>query len=129
MLGGGDDVGVGGVDDHDPPPGGRLDVDVVEPDARPSDHDEVAARLEDLLGDVGLGADHEGVRPLDGLEQGFGGELELHVDRVPGVAHPGQPAIGQLLGDEDPCHRYPTDSFSSRPIRLRPSSICSSPKA
>ena len=55
-----------------PAPGGRLDVDVVEPDAGPAHHDEVGAGLEDLGGHLGGRADDEGVGAGDGAEQRLG---------------------------------------------------------
>ena len=46
VLGGGEDVGLRGVDDHHPAAGGGGHVDVVEPDAGPADHHQVGRGLE-----------------------------------------------------------------------------------
>ena len=43
LLGGRDDGRLGRVRDDDPAPGRRLDVDVVDADARPADHLQVAS--------------------------------------------------------------------------------------
>ena len=48
VLGGGEDVGLGGVDDHDATRGGGLDVDVVETDAGPAHHHQVCPGLDHL---------------------------------------------------------------------------------
>ena len=81
--------------------GGGLDVDVVEPDAGPADDDQVGAGGEHLGGDLGGGADDEGVGARQRLEQLLGGEAELHVDLVAGVAQTVEAAFGDLLGDQD----------------------------
>ena len=52
VLGRRQDVRLRRVDDHHAAAGGRLDVDVVEPDAGPPHHDEVGAGLEHLGGDL-----------------------------------------------------------------------------
>ena len=62
LLGGREDVRLGGVDHHDPALGGRVDVDVVEPDAGPAHHDEVGAGRQHLGGDRGGRADDQGLR-------------------------------------------------------------------
>ena len=69
VLGGREDVRLRGVDHHHAAVGGGLDVDVVEADAGPADDDEVGAGGEHLGGDVGGGADDQGVGALDRLEQ------------------------------------------------------------
>ena len=48
-----------------------------------------------------------------------------NVNLVTGVAQARQPAFGDLFGDEDPGHGYP----SSLAMRFRPSSRSSSPRA
>ena len=65
-LGGADDVGGRGVDDHDARLGGRLDVDVVETDAGPGDD------LEPLGGREGLGVDLRGAADQDRVDVGDG---------------------------------------------------------
>src|SRR2546425_7437207 len=51
VLGGGDDVAVRRVADHDAPAGARLDVDVVHADARAPDDPEARRVVEELGGD------------------------------------------------------------------------------
>ena len=59
LLGGRQDVRLGGVDDHDAAFGGRGDVDVVEADPGPTDDDEVRPGGQHLGGDRGRRADHQ----------------------------------------------------------------------
>ena len=66
LLGGRQDVGLGGVDHHHPALGGRGHVDVVEADAGPAHHHQVGAGREHLGGDRGGRADDQGVGPDDG---------------------------------------------------------------
>ena len=87
VLGGRQDVRLGGVHDHDAPAGGGVDVDVVEADAGSSDHDQVAAGLEDVLVDLGGASDHEGGDPGHGVEQVAGCEPEALLDLEAGGAH------------------------------------------
>ena len=65
VLGGGDDVRLRGVDDHHAAAGRRLDVDVVEADAGPPDHQEVGPGGEHGVGDRRGGADDQGVGARD----------------------------------------------------------------
>ena len=61
VLGGRDRVAGRGVDDGDPGPRGRLEVDVVDADARPPDDDEPRAGGDQLGVDLDLAADDERV--------------------------------------------------------------------
>src|SRR5690606_41092769 len=63
-LRGGDDVGGGGVDDHDARGGGAGDVYGVQARARAGDDLELVGRGIDLGIDLGGGADQERVGPL-----------------------------------------------------------------
>ena len=70
VLGGRDHrVRLGGVDDHDPEPGGGGRVDVVQADAIPADDLEVAAGLQHLGVDPGGRPDHQGVDAPDRAQQ------------------------------------------------------------
>ena len=69
VLGGRHDVALRGVDDHHAAPGGGLDVDVVEADAGPSDHQQVGSCGEHVVGDGRRRPDDQGMGPGDGLEQ------------------------------------------------------------
>jgi len=133
VLSGGDDVRLGGVDDHDPNPGGGLGVDVVEPDAGPADDDEVAAGLEDLRGDLGRRADDEGVRPRYRSEERRGVEIELDVDVEAGGGHGVEPAGGELFGYENAhCCSFAGQALASEkssPIRSTPLTRSSSESA
>ena len=106
VLRGGEDVRLRGVHDHDALLGRRGGVDVVEADAGPADDHEVGAGGEHLAGHRGGRADDEGVRPRHRAQQLLGGQAELHVDVVAGVAQLLQPGLGDLFGDEDACHRH-----------------------
>ena len=110
VLGRGQHVRLRRVDDHDAAPGGGLDVDVVEPDAGPADDHELVARFEHLGGDLGGAADHERRRAADRLEQLARRQAEPDVDLEPGGAHGLEPAVGELLTDEDALHRSITGS-------------------
>ena len=68
-LGGADDVGGGGVDDHHAVLGRRLDVDVVEADTGPGHDLEPLGREQRLLVDRGGGADQDRVDVGNGVEQ------------------------------------------------------------
>ncbi len=98
-------VGLRRVHDHDAAAGGRLDVDVVEADAGAPDDDELVGRLEDLGGDLRGAADHERRRTPHRVEQLLGREPETDVDLEPGAAHGLEPAVGELLADQDALHR------------------------
>ena len=115
LLGGREDVGLGGVDHHHPPLGGRGHVHVVEPDAGPAHHHQVGAGRQHLGGDRGGGADDQGLGPGDGCDQILRGQAELHVDLVAGPGHQVQARLGQLLRDEHPTHAVP---FRGRSCRL-----------
>ena len=82
VLGGGDRVAGGGVDDGDAGPRRRLEVDVVDADAGAADDDEAGARGDQLGVDLDLAADDEGV--VLGQDRGdlLAREAELLVDVV-----------------------------------------------
>ena len=63
----GDDRRVGRVRDHDATPRGRLHVDVVDPDAGPSDHLQADSQLDHLARELRRGADHDRVVAVDDL--------------------------------------------------------------
>ena len=104
VLGGGDRVGGGRVDDEAAGLGGRLEVDIVDPDAGAADDPEPAARgLEHLPRDARPAAHHQRVDERD-----LGAEL-LRRELVRAVhvrerAQQVQPGGAQLLRDK---HRRP----------------------
>jgi hypothetical protein len=104
VLGGGEDVRLRGVDHHHALRGGCLCVDVVEPDPGPTDHDEVLRGRQHVGGDVGGRPDDQRVRAGHRLEELLRGEIELEIHLVAGGAEPVEPAVGDLLGDQDPRH-------------------------
>ena len=93
-----------GVDHHHAAPGGGVDVDVVDADARPAHDDELVTGLEYVGRDPGRAAHDQGLRAAYGIEQLVGIEPEPHVDLEAGAAQCLEAALGQLLGDEDPRH-------------------------
>ena len=129
VLGRRQDVRLGGVDDHHPTARRCLEVDVVQPDSGPPDHDEVTARFQHLGGDLGSRADDEGGGTVDGGEELAGRERQLHVDFMAGVRHQLEPGGGELLGDKDPCHCQSRASANSSPRRLIPFRRSASDKA
>ena len=98
-LGGGDDVGGRGVDDHDAGLGGGGDVDVVEADAGAGDDLEVLGGGDGLGVDLGRGADEDRVDVGErGQQLGAVGavavaDLEVGAERVDGGGR-------ELFGDE-----------------------------
>ena len=74
MLGGGVDGRLGGVRDDDPAAGRRLDVDVVDADACPSDHLEAICALDERRVDRRRRADDDRVEVADDR-----GEIRLRV--------------------------------------------------
>jgi hypothetical protein len=105
VLGGREDVRLGGVHHHHAPLRRRLDVDVVEADAGAAHHHQVGARLQHLAVHLGGGTDDQGGRAVHDVDQLFGGEPEPDIDHVAGVTEPLEPAVGDLLGHEDARHR------------------------
>src|SRR5439155_784622 len=69
VLGGGHVGAAGRVHDHDALLGGSVDVDVVDPDARPADHAERVRPREHVGGDLGAAADDEGVEAAHRVPQ------------------------------------------------------------
>ena len=104
VLGGRQRVGLGCVDDHDAVAGGRVDVDVVEADARPTDDHQAHPGGQDVGGDRRGRSDDERVRTAHGLEQLVGRQAELHVDLVAGSPQLRQTPLGDLFGDQDARH-------------------------
>ena len=64
-LGGRDSVARGGVHHDDATFGGGFDVDVVDTYAGTADADQALGGGEDFTGDLGLGADQDGVHVRD----------------------------------------------------------------
>jgi len=97
VLGGGDGVGRGRVDDEAPDLGRGLEVDVVDPDARASHHPQPAPpRLQHLPRHLGAAPHDERVELGHlGEELGRGHAVgALHVRELP---QHGEPGLAQLL--------------------------------
>ena len=121
VLRGGEHVRLRGVDDHHAAAGRCLHVDVVEPDAGTADDDELVGRLEHLGGDLCGAADHERRRAPHRTEQLLRREVEVDVDLEPGCPHGLEPAVGELLADQDALHRAEARRGSGRdPERFSP---------
>ena len=120
LLGGREDVRLGGVDHHDPALGGRRHVHVVQADAGPAHHDQVGPGRQHLGGHRGGRADDQGLGPDDGRHQLLGGQPELHVDLVAGLGHQVEAGLRQLLGDEHPTHGVPSCGRCMSSRRGRP---------
>ena len=135
LLGRREDVRLGRVHHHHALGGGRVDVHVVEADARPADDHQVRPGLDDLGGDLGGGADDEAVRARDRLEQRRRVEPLPHIDLVAGVTQKVQPARRDRLGHQYPGHcaprlgSYDRVSPNSEASRLTPSTRSSSPNS
>ncbi len=71
VLGGGHGVADGRVDHGDTGAGSRVQVDVIHADAGPADYLEPAPRLNNLSGDLGFAANHQGIVFPDSLQQFF----------------------------------------------------------
>ena len=73
QFGGCDGVARGGVHHDDAAFGGGIDVDVVDTYAGAADADEALGGGKDLAGDLGLGADQDGVHVHDKVQDLFRG--------------------------------------------------------
>ena len=145
VLGSREDVRLRRVHDHDPAAGRLGDVDVVEADAGPADHDEVTPGFEHLGGHLRRAADHQRGRAVDRAEQVGRRQPGLQVDVETGGGHRLQAAGGKGLTDEDagghegarlPAvagrapNGYPVvHAFSRSAMRRTPSPRSSSPSA
>lgn len=101
MLGGGDGIGSGGIDDEASMLGGGGEVDVVDANACASDDLEASGGgLEDLAADLGAAPDDDGVAERDLGAELFGAEVvgAVHVGEATKEVEPG---FAQLLGYED----------------------------
>lgn len=101
MLGSGDGIGSGGIDDEASMLGGGSEVDVVDTDAcAANDLETAGGGLEDLAADLGAAPDDEGVAERDLGAELFGAEVvgAVHVGEATKEVEPG---FTQLLGYED----------------------------
>ena len=97
VLGGGDDRRLRRVRDDDPAPRRRLDVDVVDADARAADHLEALGALDQLGGQLRRGADDDRVVAADDLlERALGVDVDVEAR-----AEELDAGLGDLLADED----------------------------
>jgi hypothetical protein len=114
LFGRGQDVGLWGVDHHDPAFGGRRNVDVVEADAGPSHHHQIGAGRQHLGGHRGGRPNHQRLSPHDGTQQLVGGQSQLDIDVIPRLGHQVEPGLSQFFGDEHPTHGDPSSVRSDR---------------
>jgi len=103
MLGGGDRVAEGRVHHDDAPRGCRLDVDVVDADARSPDDLELLGRGDDLRGGLGRGSHGETVVGTDDFFELVFGETDVHVDGDAALFEDGDGRRGKLIRDQDFC--------------------------
>ena len=97
MLGGGDDRRLRRVRDDDPAPRRRLDVDVVDADARAADHLQALGPLDQIGGELRRGADDDRVVAADDLlERALGVDVDLEA-----LAEQVDAGRGDLFADED----------------------------
>ena len=97
LLRRGDDGRVGRVGDDDPAPGGRVDVDVVDPDPGAADHLQAVGLLDQLGGQLRRRADDDRVVVADRRC-----EVRVAVDvDVEVLAQELDPRLGDRLPDED----------------------------
>jgi hypothetical protein len=85
LLGGGDDVRLRCVDDHDAELRRGRHVDVVESDPSATDDDEVCPRAQNRGVHSRRGPNDQGVRAQYGRREVLGRETELDVDLVTGA--------------------------------------------
>ena len=101
LLGGGDDVGGGGVAHDDAGLGCGLDVDVVHAHARAADDAQLRSHGYDLARDVRSGAHHERVVFGNGLDEFIRGHLQLDIYLQALFRKAVQTGLRQLLGNQD----------------------------
>ena len=117
VLDGGDDVARRRVEDDDAARGGRGHVDVVDPDAGPSDDGELRRRGEEGRVDLRRAADEQRVGVLQGREQLLArgpGDVD---DLVPGLAQELEPGARDLFGDDDAAQAAASPAASSSASR------------
>jgi hypothetical protein len=100
VLRGGDDVRLRRVGDDDAALGGRLDVDVVDPDPGAPDHAQVVGLLDQLRGQLRGRPDQDRVVVADALGQLLVAPVDPEVD-VEALAQEVHAGVGELLLDED----------------------------
>ncbi len=100
VLRGGDDVRLRRVGDDDAALGRRLDVHVVDADARAADHPQVVRLLDQVRRQLRGRADEDRVVVADALGELLVGPVDAEVD-VEALAQEVDARVGELLLDED----------------------------
>ena len=103
VLGSGDDIAAGRIDDEDSFSRRRRHVDVVDSDAGATDDAQLAAGFEDRRRDIRLAPHDQRVEIWDELDQLGLRQLadHRHLARSP---QPRQAILGQGVRDQDPRH-------------------------
>jgi hypothetical protein len=101
VLRGGHDVRLRRVGDDDAALGGRLDVDVVDPDAGAADHAQVVGARDQLGGQLRRRADEDAVVAADALRELLVAPVDPDVDGEALAQHV-DAGLGDLLLDENP---------------------------
>ncbi len=114
LLGRRDDVRLRRVDDHHATAGRLGDVDVVEADPGPPDHQEVGAGGQGLGVDLGGAAHDQRLRARQGGEQRRPVEAEADVGLHARRRQDGQRARRELLGDQHSSHGPPASQAPGR---------------
>ena len=102
VLGRRDDVALRGVDDHHAAPRRCSDIDVVEADAGPADHQQGVGVLQHLGRDLSGRADDQRLCTSDVVGQRR--QVEPHIDHMTSGTQAIEAALGDFFCDKDPRH-------------------------
>ena len=127
VLGGGDRVAGGCIDDQHAGTGSGLDIDVVHASAGSPDDLEAGARLNDAGIDPRLAPHDEGVVLGNAGDQRGGALLQLNVN-LGMLAQPSDPRLRDRIGDEDARHRAQATRLGSEDCRARRAAVSAAPR-
>ena len=105
VLGGRDDVGQGVIDHQHPVIGSRVHIHVVQAHPGPAHDHQLAPRIEHLGSHLGGRPDDQRLELHNRFQQLSRGQPCADIYFMPSVAELGQPAVGDLLGNQNPGHR------------------------
>ena len=107
VLGGCGGVGVWGVHDDDALAGGLVNVHIVGSHSGPANHLQPLPGLKHGCGDLGAGADDQGVIVDDGFDQFGFGQAGADVNRdIIGFGEHGYAVVAKLVGDQNVEHGW-----------------------